>query len=109
MRKLLLTFLLMLFSSNILFAQRDTDHWFAPYFDSQNSTPYTHTLYFSTDSVAPFEVKIFNNNTQIGAVTISKNNPQSFPILQAQFIWTNNDSMASTIVNMGVYTKGTNP
>ena len=108
MRKLLLTFLLILFSSNILFAQRDTDHWFAPYFDSQNSTPYTHTLYFSTDSVAPFEVKIFNNNTQIGAVTISKNNPQSFP-LPPQFIWTDNDSMASTTVNMGVYTKGAKP
>ncbi|MGO4707984.1 T9SS type B sorting domain-containing protein [Chryseobacterium sp. 2TAF14] len=108
MRKLLLTILLVLFSSNILFAQRDTDHWFAPYFDSQNSTPYTHTLYFSTDSTTPFEVKIFNNNTQIGAVTISKNSPQSFP-LPAQYIWTDNESMASTPVNMGVYTKGTKP
>lgn len=97
----------MILSINVS-AQRDKEHWFAPYFDSTNSTSYTHNLYFSTDSVTPFVVKIFSNNIEIGTVTISKNNPVAFP-LPSQYIWTNLTNKAATVLNMGIYTQGTKP
>ncbi|MFP7658220.1 IgGFc-binding protein [Chryseobacterium proteolyticum] len=110
MKRFLLSLLLFLLSYNCLFAQRDTDHWFAPYFDSSSSsaTNYAHGLYFSTDSVTPFDVKIYSNNALIGTVTISKNSPQSFT-LGAQYIRTTSSSSAAVPTNLGVYTKGDKP
>ncbi|ASK30849.1 gliding motility protein [Chryseobacterium sp. T16E-39] len=110
MKKYLLSLFFILFTINLLFAQRDTDHWFAPYFDSSSTsaTNYAHGLYFSTDSVTPFEVKIYSNNAVIGTVTISKNNPQSFT-LGAQYIRTTSSSSAAVPTNLGVYTKGEKP
>ncbi|ATL75997.1 hypothetical protein IQ37_01415 [Chryseobacterium piperi] len=110
MKKSLLYLFLFLFSFHTTFAQRDTDHWFAPYFDSSSSSPtnYTHGLYFSTDSVTPFEIKIYSNNTVIGTVTISKSNPQTF-MLGAQYIRTTSSSSALVPTNLGVYTKGDKP
>ncbi|MBB4807655.1 gliding motility-associated-like protein [Chryseobacterium defluvii] len=106
MKKLLLSFLLILLSFNTLFAQRDTDHWFAPYYSS--TTGYSHALYFSTDSTTPFEVKIYSNNVVIGTVTISKGSPQTFT-LGAAAIQTSAASSAATPTNIGVYTKGDKP
>lgn len=85
-------------------AQRDTNHWFAPYYDS-SGTAYIHTLYFSTDSLTPFDVTIYNNNVMIGKVTISKNAPQPFT-LPSNYIRTASTSMESAVINLGVYTKG---
>lgn len=109
MKKFLLNLLLFLFliTANTLFAQRDTDHWFAPYFDS-SSTTYVHALYFSTDSATPFDIKIYSNNIVIGTVSISKNNPQSFTV-NPQYIKTTNTSSAATPTNLGLYTKGDKP
>ncbi|WP_029295360.1 T9SS type B sorting domain-containing protein [Chryseobacterium hispalense] len=107
MKRFLLSFVLMFFSINTIFAQRDTDHWFAPYFDVSSST-YNHALYFSTDSVTPFEVKIYNNNAVIGNVTISKGAPQVFN-LNTNVIRTATASAAGVPNNMGVYTKGDRP
>jgi hypothetical protein len=107
MKKYLLSLFLILISFNALFAQRDTDHWFAPYFDS-SATTYTHALYFSTDSTTPFDIKIYSNNVVIGTVTISKNNPQSFA-LNTQYIRTTSTSSAAVPTNLGVYTKGDKP
>ncbi|SMP27137.1 T9SS type B sorting domain-containing protein [Chryseobacterium profundimaris] len=107
MKKTLLTFFLLFIGINITFAQKDTEHWLAPYFDSSNSN-YNHALYFSTDCVIPFEVKIYNNNVIIGTVTISKGAPQIFN-LNTNFIRTANPSTAGTPNNMGVYTKGDQP
>ncbi|AZA75749.1 T9SS type B sorting domain-containing protein [Chryseobacterium indoltheticum] len=110
MRKLLLTFLLMIFSINILFAQRDTEHWIAPYFDSSNTT-YNHGLYFSTDSTTPFDVTIYSNGTAIGTVNIQKGNPKVFqiPPASSNIIELTNDSDASAVINKGIYTKGDKP
>lgn len=108
MKKFLLSLVLIVLTINTLFAQRDTDHWFAPYFNSSTGSTYTHGIYLSTDSVTPFPVTIYNNNTVIGTVTISKGAPQMFP-LPSQYITTNSDSQAATPTNMGVYTKGTKP
>ena len=107
MKKKLFAFLVLLFGITITFAQKDTEHWFAPYFDTSNSN-YNHALYFSTDSVNPFEVKIYNNNVVIGTVTISKGAPQIFN-LSTNFIRTANPATAGVPNNMGIYTKGGRP
>ena len=107
MTRFLLSFVLLFFSINTIFAQRDTDHWFAPYFDVSNSS-YNHALYFSTDSATPFEVDIYNNNIIIGTVTISKGAPQVFS-LNTNVIRTVNAAAAGTPNSMGVYTKGDRP
>ncbi|MFY1048353.1 T9SS type B sorting domain-containing protein [Chryseobacterium sp. GP-SGM7] len=107
MKKLLLIFLLIFINSNLLFAQRDTEHWFAPYYDSSSSS-YIHTLYFSTDSTTPFPVTIYNNNVVIGTVTISKSAPQPFTV-PTNFIRTNSAGMSSSVINLGLYTKAERP
>ncbi|MEY8761144.1 T9SS type B sorting domain-containing protein [Chryseobacterium tongliaoense] len=110
MKNFLLSLLLFLFTISELSAQRDTEHWFAPYYDnsSTSATTYTHGLYFSTDSTTPFQVNIYSNNTVIGNVTISKNNPQVFS-LPAQYIRTITSSSAAVPSSLGVYTQGSKP
>ncbi|MDR6405751.1 MULTISPECIES: T9SS type B sorting domain-containing protein [Chryseobacterium] len=106
--KRFLSFVLMLCAFNTLFAQRDTDHWFAPYYDVSTGGVYNHVLYFSTDATTPFEVKIYNNNTVIGTVNVSKGSPQTFA-LNANLIRTTAASSAAVPTNLGVYTKGDRP
>lgn len=106
--KKLLSFLLPIFLfSNFLYAQRDTDHWFAPYYDS-SSTNYIHALYLSTDSVIPFQVRVYNNNIQIGTVTISKGSPQVFNVPTA-LIKANLVNNAAQVRTLGLYTNGNLP
>jgi len=107
MKKILFSLLPILLFSNLIFAQRDTDHWFAPYFDS-SSTNYVHAIYLSTDSVVPFQVRVYNNNNQIGIVTISKGNPQVFNV-PANLIKTSVVNNAATVKTLGLYTKGDLP
>lgn len=106
MRKLLLTFLLMLFSSNILFAQRDTEHWIAPYYASTAVT--AQSLYLSTDSVTPFVVTVYSNNVALGNVTISKGSPQTF-IVPIANVSATMVSEAFTVINKGLYIKADKP
>jgi len=107
MKKNFLLLLLMILSSVWVSAQRDTDHWIAPYYDSSLS-PYIHSLYFSTDSITPFEVKIYTNNTQIGSVSISKGSPKVFTVA-AGYIKNNAVSEAAVVSAKGIYTKGDKP
>lgn len=109
MKKLLLSFILIIFTTHTLFAQRDTDHWFAPMSArSTNISSPQQALYFSTDSVTPFPIDIYSNNIVIGTVTVSKGNPQTFTIPLVNMI-TSNTSELFTPVNKGLYTKGTKP
>ncbi|WP_419869660.1 T9SS type B sorting domain-containing protein [Chryseobacterium sp. CT-SW4] len=113
MKSFSISLLLIFFSISQLFAQKDTEHWFAPYFDSSKIptiSGYYHLLTFSTDSITPFEVKIYNNNIEIGSVTISKGNPQRF-VLNEQYIRPNivNQATAAAPTTLGVYTKGEKP
>lgn len=108
MKKFLLSLVLIVFTVNTLFAQRDTEHWFAPYYDVSIGGEYVHRLYFSTDSVTPFDVKVYSNNAIIGTVTISKGAPQTFA-LNASVIRTTSSSSAGVATNLGVYTKGDKP
>lgn len=108
MKKLLLLFLAVLFSSVNVHAQRDLEHWIAPMMDTTGSGSQQQVLYFSTDSVAPFDVEIYNNNAVIGTVTISKGNPQTFSVTRNLIITTSVNDLF-TPKTMGLYTKGTKP
>ncbi|MDR3023032.1 T9SS type B sorting domain-containing protein [Chryseobacterium sp.] len=88
-----------------LLAQRDTDHWFAPYYTSVN---YTQALYLSTDSVTPFVVTINSNNVPIGNITISKGSPQIF-VVPVDNIAANITSNTFTKINKGLYVQGSKP
>ena len=86
-----------------LHSQKDMEHWIAPYFAS--TTGYTHGLYFSTDSVTPFTVDIYNNNTIINTVTISKGNPATYIMTTAQanqYLFANADADALTVKTRGI-------
>ncbi|WP_312303214.1 T9SS type B sorting domain-containing protein [Chryseobacterium sp.] len=109
MKKTLPFFLLFFANINLLFAQRDTEHWFAPMAARSGKvvTP-MQALYFSTDSVTPFSVDIYSNNTVLGTVTISKGSPQTFNVPLNRMVASTNGELF-TPGNKGLYTKGSKP
>ncbi|AKK72190.1 hypothetical protein OK18_05655 [Chryseobacterium gallinarum] len=109
MKRFLLSLVLIFLTINTLFAQRDTEHWFAPM--AANSFALSgpqQALYFSTDSTTPFPVEIYSDNVLLGTVTISKGNPQVYDIPTANMITSNNNEKF-TSVGKGLYTRGTKP
>ncbi|NIF07900.1 T9SS type B sorting domain-containing protein [Chryseobacterium sp. Tr-659] len=106
MKRFLLSLVLFFLTINTLFAQRDTEHWIAPYYDSVGN--YTNMLYLSTDSVTPFDVTIYNNNAVVTTVTISKGNPQTYKVAN-NLISTGTTTDAFNVGNKGLYLKGTKP
>lgn len=109
MKRFLLSLVLVFFTINTLFAQRDTEHWFAPMAanGSALSSP-QQALYFSTDSLTPFPVEIYSNGALLGTVTITKGDPKVFPIPTTNMI-TSTGSEKFTSVGKGLYTKGAKP
>jgi hypothetical protein len=109
MKRFLLSLVLFLLSINTLFAQRDTEHWFAPMAAKSNAlnSP-KQALYFSTDSTTPFPVEIYSNGALLGTVTIMKGDPKTFDISTATMITLNTADMF-TPVGKGIYTKGAKP
>ena len=101
-------FLLSILTLNMVYAQRDTDHWFAPMMKRNTNATEQQGLYFSTDSVTPFPIEIYNNNALIGTVTVSKGNPQVFTV-PFQSMMTTSVADLFKPVKMGLYTKGTKP
>lgn len=107
MKKIILILMLSLFSTAI-WAQRDTDHWFAPMVaSSMNGSP-KQALYLSTDSTVPFSVSIYNNNAVIGTVTISKGNPQTFDV-PLNLMTGQNSTDAMSVKTRGLYLHGNLP
>jgi gliding motility-associated-like protein len=109
MKRFLLSLVLVFFTINTLFAQRDTEHWFAPMAANASalSSP-QQALYFSTDSLTPFPVEIYSNGVLLGTVTITKGDPKVFPIPTTNMI-TSTSSEKFTSVGKGLYTKGAKP
>lgn len=107
MKRFLLSLVLIFLSFSSLFAQRDTEHWIAPYY---YSTSYTQALYLSTDSITPFDVTIYSNNAVLpgGVVTISKGNPVVFQVPNT-YIATNSASEAFNVISKGLYLNGSKP
>lgn len=105
MKKLLFIFL-MTVSWLKVFAQRDTEHWIAPYYASTTTTG--QSLYLSTDSVTPFTVTIYSNNTALSTVTIAKNSPQIYAV-PAGNISATSTGEAFTVGTKGLYLNGEKP
>lgn len=110
MKRFLLSLVLVFLTINTLFAQRDTEHWFAPMMNRTGLTggANNQAIYLSTDSTTPFPVDIYNNNTVIGTVTISKGDPKVFVVPLATII-TSSQADLFTPITKGLYTKGTKP
>lgn len=109
MKKHLYSLLIFLFAFLQFSAQRDTEHWFAPFSATNISTLSRQGVYLSTDSVTPFEVQIFNNNTLLTTVTISKGNPQVYDVTTPTMVASSNTSDIFTTTTKGLYLKGTKP
>ena len=106
MRRFLLSFVLIFCTINTLFAQRDTDHWIAPFYTSV--TGYNNAVYLSTDSTTPFDVRIYNNNNLIQTVSVAKGAPVSYAIA-ANLINGTTTADAFTVGTKGLYLKGDKP
>ncbi len=104
MKQFLLIFLFMMTGINVS-AQRDTEHWIAPFYASSGVT---QSLYLSTDSVTPFVVTVYSNNIALGTVTISKGSPQTY-IVSAANISATSTSEGFAVINKGLYLNGEKP
>lgn len=110
MKRFLLSLVLVFLTFNSLFAQRDTEHWIAPFYASSSTT---QAIYLSTDSVTPFDVTITSNSSTapgnvVGVVSISKGNPKVFTIPPAN-ISVNTAANAFNVINRGLYLKAIKP
>ncbi len=106
MKRLLLLVLLLFLSTAELSAQRDTEHWIAPYYETSSNNG--RSLYLSTDSVTPFVVTINSNNVPIGTVTISKGSPQVFAV-DKQYIATSTATDALNVRTFGLHLVASTP
>ncbi|ATL75998.1 gliding motility protein [Chryseobacterium piperi] len=107
MKKFLLSLVLVFFTINTLFAQRDTEHWIAPYYDTVGG--FTNALYLSTDSTIPFEVKIYSDNALLITVTVSKGSPQVYTLTNNNLISASTAADGFKVINKGLYLKGDKP
>ncbi|MDR6405750.1 MULTISPECIES: T9SS type B sorting domain-containing protein [Chryseobacterium] len=108
MKKQFYFLFLLVFTFIKISAQRDTEHWFAPFSAANLSSTAKQALYLSTDSATPFDVTIYNNNVVLGTVSISKGNPQVYNITAADMIGSSAADLF-TVGTKGLYLKGTKP
>lgn len=108
MKKSLQILLVLIFSIKS-FAQLDREHWFAPMFDGQsNHADYEQVLHLSTNETTPFLVSIYNNNTLLKQVSISKGSPGIIDINRNDIIADSNQDL-NVVGRRGLYIKGEKP
>lgn len=116
MKKFLLLLTVFFLSVGNFSAQRDTEHWIAPFYAS---TATNQAVYLSTDSLTPFDVTIYGYNQNpnpalppiqviLTTVTIQKGNPQVFKIEPAN-ISVNTASQNLSVITRGIYLNGSKP
>ncbi|WP_027381182.1 T9SS type B sorting domain-containing protein [Chryseobacterium daeguense] len=106
--KKILSFLFIFYFFTSTFAQLDREHWFAPMVDRTGNPNPFQKLYLSTNRTTPFPVSIYNNNTLIATVNISKGNPQKVDILR-NYIITTLQADLFTPTTKGLYVKAEFP
>lgn len=111
MKKILQILLFCLLSIKIS-AQMDTEHWFAPMFDTYIvlNPDYDNSLngdflYLSTDSVDDFEVVIYSGEVELDRMTIRKGNPKYIK-LPPNVITTTNPSDTFLSAKKGLHLVG---
>ncbi|ASK30847.1 gliding motility protein [Chryseobacterium sp. T16E-39] len=109
MKRFLLSLVLLFFTINTLFAQRDTEHWIAPFYANANVGTYTNALYLSTDSVTPFDVKVYNNNALVTTITISKGDPKVYTLTDNGLISASTTADGFKVITKGLYLKADKP
>lgn len=106
MKKLLYSLLIFLFGFSITHAQRDTEHWLAPFYISSSAGTYSMSIYVSTDKTTPFDVTFYNNGTVVKTLTgLSKGNPLKWDLTAAearQFLYTNTSTELMTPQTRGL-------
>ncbi|MDR2236840.1 MAG: IgGFc-binding protein, partial [Chryseobacterium sp.] len=107
MKKILFCFISFFLTLQTISAQRDTEHWIAPYYDNSLSN-YENALYLSTDSVTPVSVNIYNNNILLTTVIISKGNPRVYTV-DRDLISADTPAEAFTRTTKGLYLQADRP
>ncbi|WP_312825079.1 T9SS type B sorting domain-containing protein [Epilithonimonas sp.] len=99
-------FLFFIYINVFAYAQLDLEHWFPPYF---RTSPYDITqlsVYISTDKEDSFPVKIYNNNTLISTITVSKDSPVEFPVPKISMIEASSVLRTMVPTTMGLHLTG---
>src|SRR6218665_3610391 len=111
MKKILQILLICLLSIKMS-AQMDTEHWFAPMYDTYtNPDPiYDNSLngeflYLSTDSVDDFEVVVYSEEVEFAKIIIRKGNPKYIKI-PPNVITTTNPSHTFLVAKKGLHLIG---
>ncbi|SHK04329.1 T9SS type B sorting domain-containing protein [Epilithonimonas mollis] len=107
MKKVLQILFIFLFSIK-LFSQLDREHWFAPMYNGQMNPGQELVLHLSSNEKTPFNVYIYNNNTLIEQLTISKGAPGIVNIPWA-YVITNIEDDLVTVGTRGLYIKADRP
>ena len=94
--KKLLSILFIFYFFTSAYSQLDREHWFAPMVDRTGNPNPFQKLYLSTNRTTPFPVSVYNNNTIIATVTISKGNPQKIDIPRDMIITTQQTDLFTT-------------
>lgn len=112
MKKILILLILSVLGLQQSFAQRDTEHWFAPYYEKMTGG-YSYAFYLSTDSTVPFDVEVYSGNDLVATVNgVAKGAPQVWTLTAAeaaQYLVTRSETDAMTPKMKGLQLVGERP
>lgn len=111
MKKILILLILSVLGLQQSFAQRDTEHWVAPFYDASGG--YTFAFYLSTDSALPIDVEVYSGNDLVATVNgVVKGDPKIWTLTAAQaeqYLVTREEADAMTPKMKGLQLVGERP